>query len=188
MSNTIYEAKKREYANKQRFLKLNPNLTDDSGIYILYRQENGIKYAYVGQAKHILTRLAQHLVGFQHIDLSIKKHGLFSSETPHGYKVWFELQPLDKLDESERNWIKEMANKGYQLRNHSIGGQDSGKGGMDNQKPSKGYYDGLEQGKKSLAKELKHIIDTHLEITLKKETKVSQKALEKFWELLEKGN
>ena len=41
--------------------------------------EEGIKYAYIGQAKHILTRLAQHLTGYQHIDLSIRKHGLYSN-------------------------------------------------------------------------------------------------------------
>lgn len=34
--------------------------------------ENGFRYAYIGQAVHILTRLAQHLVGYQHIDLSLK--------------------------------------------------------------------------------------------------------------------
>ena len=51
----------------------------------------------------------------------------------------------------------------------------------------KGYYDGLEQGKKNLARELSHIIDKHLVITLKdgkQNNKVSIKALEKFWMLL----
>jgi hypothetical protein len=36
-----------------------------------------------------------------------------------------------------------------------------------------------------MAREIKHIIDTHLEIRLKKETKISVKALEKFWNLLD---
>lgn len=49
-----------ESANKKRLLKLFPHLVDESGIYILYRFENGFKYAYVGQAKKILTRLADH--------------------------------------------------------------------------------------------------------------------------------
>jgi hypothetical protein len=174
-----------EEKNKRRFLELNPKLTDQSGIYILYREENGIKYAYVGQARHILSRLAQHLSGFQHIDLSLKKHGLWSEENPCGYKVHAELYPTNILDQAERHWIVKMAGKGYQLRNHTIGGQDSGKGGMDNQKPSRGYHDGLAQGRKALAKEIRHIIETHLEIKLRKETKISQKALAKFWELLE---
>lgn len=180
------DIKRREEENKRQFLALNQKLTETSGIYILYREENGIKYAYVGQAKHILTRLAQHMSGFQHIDRSLKKHGLYSREKPFGYRVAFTEYPIEQLDNAEREWIKKLAGLGYQLRNHTIGGQDNGKSGMDNQKPSRGYHDGLSQGRKSLAKELRHIIDTHLEIKLRNENnKISQKALAKFWELLE---
>jgi hypothetical protein len=175
-----------EEKNKRRFLALNPNIPEKSGIYILFREENGIRFAYVGQAKHILTRLAQHLSGYQHIDLSLKKHDLYSEDNPCGYSVAYECCPETYLDERERHWIKEMANKGFQLRNHTIGGQNEGKGGFDNQKPSRGYHDGLKQGRKSLAKELKHIIDTHhFEIKPEKDNKITQKALGKFWELLE---
>ena len=78
------QAKAIEEKNKQKWLALNPKLDEDSGIYILIRQdENGFKYAYIGQAKHILTRLAQHLTGYQHIDLSLKKHGLFDPKENH---------------------------------------------------------------------------------------------------------
>jgi hypothetical protein len=184
---TIAQVRAMEYKNKQRFLALNPNLTEESGIYILYREESGIKYAYVGQAKHLLTRLAQHLAGYQHIDLSLKKHGL-ANEKENGYNVQFQLCSIPNLDEAERYWIKVMADKGYQLRNKTLGGQDEGKGGLDNQRASRGYYDGVAQGKKSLARELKHIIDTHLEVKVRKETKISQKALAKFWELIETEN
>jgi hypothetical protein len=175
-----------EEKNKWRFLELNPKLSEQSGIYILHREENGIKFAYVGQAKHLLTRLAQHLSGYQHIDLSLKKHGLRSADNLTGYDVSFERVPLNYLDERERYWIKHLANMGYQLRNHTIGGQNEGKGGFDNQKPSRGYHDGLAQGRKALAKELRHIIDTHhFEIKPEKDNKITQKALGKFWELLE---
>lgn len=177
-----------EEKNKRRFLALNPSLTEQSGIYILYREENGIKFAYVGQAKHILTRLAQHLSGYQHIDLSLKKHGL-ATEKPNGYTVSFITCPLSQLDEMERYWIKYMADRGYQLRNKTLGGQDEGKGGLDNQKASRGYHDGLAQGRKSLAKELRHIIETHhFEIKPEKDNKITQKALGKFWELLNYEN
>ena len=176
-----------EEKNRRRLLVTNNKLNDESGIYILYREENGIRYAYVGQAKRILTRLVQHLSGYQHIDISLKKHG-FWNEKENGWKIHFETCPISALDESERVWIKYMADKGYQLRNKTLGGQDEGKSGLDNQKPSKGYYDGLAQGRKSLARELKHIIDTHLEVKVKKENKITQKALEKFWELLKGGN
>lgn len=185
----IAQIKQREQENKQKFLALNPKIPEISGIYILFREENGIKYAYVGQAKHLLTRLAQHLVGYQHIDLSLKKHGLKSKDNPNGYDVSFERVPLHYLDERERYWIKQLANMGYQLRNKTLGGQDEGKGGLDNQKASRGYHDGLKQGRKALAKELKHIIDTHhFEIKPQKDNKVTQKALAKFWELLESEN
>lgn len=184
MKKGFFQVKREQEANKKRILELNYRLTDESGIYILYREENGIKYAYVGQALHLLTRLAQHLSGFQHIDLSIKKHGLHT-ERENGYKVHFELCGAAELDEKERWWIKYMADRGYQLRNHTIGGQGEGKGGFDNQKPPKGYHDGLAQGRKSIAKELKHIIDTHhLQITAPQNNKITQKALAKFWKIL----
>lgn len=176
-----------EEQNKRRFLALNSALNEKSGIYILYREEDGIKYAYVGQAKHLLTRLAQHLTGYQHIDISLKRHGL-ANEKPNGYNVAIEWCDVIALDAKERWWIQKMANSGYQLRNKTLGGQDEGKGGLDNQRASRGYYDGVAQGKKSLARELKHIIDTHLEIKVRKETKISQKALAKFWELLNYEN
>ena len=91
-----------EKKNKQRILKVCPAVTEDSGIYIFYRQdENGIKYAYVGQAKRLLTRLAQHLSGYQ---ISCKYCG------------------DDQLDEYEQRYILLMANNGYQLRNKTSGG------------------------------------------------------------------
>ena len=92
-----------EQKNKKMLLALNPNLDDESGIYILLRDdENGIKYAYIGQAKHILTRLAQHLSGYQHIDLSLKKHKFFTEENPYGWRVGFVHCPIADLDEMEK--------------------------------------------------------------------------------------
>lgn len=190
MANSNFrKAKAIEYKNKKRLLEVNPNLDDKSGIYFLTREdENGIKYAYVGQAVKVLQRLASHLVGYQHIDLSLKKHGLYSTDNPYGWKVGFLHFPNTKLDEMEQKYIKEYANAGYQLRNKTAGGQGEGKRQIDDYRPQKGYYDGLEQGRKNLAKELRHIIDTHLIVSLKPEklnNKVSQKALEKFNGLLE---
>lgn len=69
-----------EAKNKKRILEVCPTINDASGIYIMTRYEDGFKYAYIGQAKRLLTRLAQHLSGYQHIDLSIKRHGLWSDE------------------------------------------------------------------------------------------------------------
>ena len=175
-----------EKANKEKILTVCPNVPERSGIYFLLREENGFRFGYVGQAKHLLTRLAQHLRGYQHIDLSIKKHGLYSENNPTGYKVHFLEFPESKLDEMEQKYIKQYANAGYQLRNKTSGSQGEGKHGISANRQSKGYYDGLAQGEKNLAKKLKHIVDTHLVISLKKDTKTSRKALEKFYDLLEK--
>ena len=70
------------YARKaeceKRIKEVCPQATHDSGIYCFTRvDEDGFKFAYVGLAsKSLLARLGEHLVGYQHIDLSIKKHGL----------------------------------------------------------------------------------------------------------------
>ena len=74
-----------EAENKARILKDYPWFKDESGIYAFVRIDHaGIKHAYVGQAKKVLTRLAQHLAGYdQHIDLSLKKNGLYSPKNPY---------------------------------------------------------------------------------------------------------
>lgn len=190
--NNIAKAKAIERKNKERLLKVNPNLNDKGGIYFFLREDaNGFKYAYIGQSKEsngILTRLAQHLSGYnQHIDLSLKKHKLYSEDNPYGWRVEFMNFPDSQLDEKEQYYIKQYALAGYQLRNVSLGGQSSGRNMINDTKPAKGYRDGVKYGRISLAKELRHIIDLHLTVKLKEgkeNNKVSQKALEKFWDLL----
>ena len=81
------------YARKakceKRIKEVCPQATHESGIYCFTRvDEDGFKFAYIGLAtRSLLTRLGEHLVGYQHIDLSIKKHGLYSTDNPYGYKV-----------------------------------------------------------------------------------------------------
>lgn len=183
------QAKAIEKKNKERLLKVNPKLNEDSGIYFLTRiDENGFKYAYIGQAIHLITRLSQHLVGYQHIDLSLKKHGLYDAETnQYGWKIGFMLYKDTELDSAEQHWIKKYADLGYQLRNKTAGGQGEGKTQIAEFKPAKGYRDGLAQGRRSLARELAHIAEKHLEIRLKPEkqgNKVSQRQYDRFLELM----
>ena len=135
-----------EKANKERIKKVCPNVTEESGIYILTRFENNFKYCYVGQAKRILTRLAQHLSGYQHIDLSLKKHGLYSQENKTGWEVDFVECSILKLDRLEQKLIEAYANSGYQMRNKTSGGQGQGKEQIADFKEPKGYRDGLKQG------------------------------------------
>ena len=180
-----------EKKNKRKLLTVNPNLNEESGIYFLTREdENGFKYAYIGQAKHILTRLAQHMVGYnQHIDLSLKSHGLFSKENPYGWNVSFANTSEEVLDDMEQRYIKEYA-VGFQLLNKTSGSQGSGKKKIGEYKPTKGYRDGLKQGRINLARELSSIAEKHLKIEIrddKKNNKISQKQFEKFKELLKEG-
>ena len=185
----IAKAKAIEKSNKQRLLKVNPKLDDKSGIYFLTRtDEDNISYFYIGQAVHILTRLAQHLVGYQHIDLSIKKRGLYSADNPYGWKVNFMHYPKSELDKWEQYWILEYTKRGYQCRyNKTGGGQGEGKEKINEFRPAKGYRDGIKQGKINLARELSSIAEKHLKIEIredKKNNKVSQKQFDKFMWLM----
>lgn len=174
-----------EKKNKERILNI-CSVPEVSGIYILTRFENGFKYAYVGQAKHLLTRLAQHLSGYQHIDLSLKKHGFCTEANPCGWCIRWYSFPEDRLDEYEQKYIKICANDGYQLRNKTSGSQGKGKRSLDNQKASKGYYDGLQQGYKNAQKFVSNLFEKHLNYSKKSErpNKNQDKALEKFAEFL----
>ena len=179
--------------NEKRILSVCPRMKNQSGIYFYTRtDENGISYFYIGQSVDCLERNVSHLSGYQHIDLSIKKRGFYSEENPYGWKLDFIHYPREKLDEMEQYWILEYTKKGYQCRyNKTAGGQGAGKEKINEFKPAKGYYDGIKQGKKSLAKELSHIAEKHLEIRLKPEkqgNKVSEKQYEKFMNLLHGEN
>lgn len=181
-----------ENQNKKRLLKVNPKLNDRSGIYFLLREdENNFKYAYIGQARSVLQRLCSHMSGYkQHIDLSLRKHKLYDKDNnPYGWRVGFLNFPESQLDEKEKYYIKLYADKGYQLRNVSLGGQGENRasGSIGERKAPKGYMQGIQQGKKVLARELSSIAEKHLEIRIKPEkqnNKVSQKQFEKFKELM----
>lgn len=174
------------YARKaeceRRIKEVCPNCPNTSGIYFMLREEDGFKYAYIGQAKHLLTRLAQHLSGYQHIDLSIKKHGLWSEDNPTGYKVHCLQFPESQLDEKEQHFIKAYANAGWQMRNATSGSQGKGKKSLDNQRPARGYFDGVEQGEKNARRFIADLFAKHLTVSTKRTppTVNQQKALEKF--------
>ena len=177
-------------------LKLNPKLNDYPGIYFLLRKsEEGFKFAYIGQTRQgIISRLVSHLNGYeQHIDLSLRKHKLWSEKNPYGWRVEFINCSIDKLDDLEKKYIKQYADAGYQLRNSSLGGQGANRasGEIGERKAPKGYRAGIQQGKKSLARDLSSIISKHLDVTLKPEKQnnsISKKQEQKFWEMLDERN
>lgn len=182
----IYAIKK---ANEERILKVCPNCPNTSGIYFLLREESGFKWAYIGKARNLLSRLAGHLNGYQHIDLSLKKHGLYSEDNKTGWRVHFLEFPESQLDEKEQYYIKQYANGGYQLRNHESGGTN-GKIALDTRKESRGYYEGLNNGYERARKEIAHLFELHLDYTAKKQppTKMQEKAILKFKDFLEGEN
>lgn len=174
-----------EEANKKRWIKHFGEIPDESGIYILTRFENGFKYAYVGQAKHILTRLAQHLSGYQHIDLSLKNHGFYSEENPTGWNLYYERWRYEMLDEMEQKYIKGYANAGYQMRNKTAGGQGDGHVVIGETREPKGYRDGLKQGYKNAKRDVAKWFDKNLTYSINgKPNKNKEKALSKFQEFL----
>lgn len=185
MSNQNYQqiyAKKSQAEKKLR--EVCPWANRESGIYFYLREDMEAKYAYIGKAVDLKERNIAHIIGYaQRIDKSIKSRGFYSELNPGGWKLRVLYYPKSDLDKWERYYIEQYQKAGYVLYNVESGGTE-GKTIIGERKPPKTYRDGLAQGRKSLAKELKHIIDTHLEISLKKDTKISRKALEKFNELL----
>ena len=161
-----------------------PDITNASGIYFILREENGFKFGYIGKAKHLQERLGQHLTGYQHIDLSIKKHGLWSEENPTGYKIHFLQFHESELDEKERYFIQRYANAGWQMRNVESGGTN-GKADIADRRPSKTYREGLAQGYLNARREVAHWFSLHLNVSMKKPTKNAEKAYNKFLEFID---
>ena len=81
-----------------------------SGIYLWYRyDENGVYCWYIGKAKNLLQRTAQHIMdGQSHLDKSIKKHGI--SVNPFNAAWSFAVIKVCEekdLDELEQYYIKD---------------------------------------------------------------------------------
>lgn len=173
---------------EKRIKKICPDIPHSSGIYAFHRtDEAGIRRSYVGQAVDLCERCASHLGEYDHIALSLKKHGFYSEDNPYGWKLAFNKCSKDELDDKEVATIKSFADDGFQMYNITAGSQSKGKLVTGEYKQPKTYREGIQAGKKSLAKELSHIIDKHLVVSIRPEkahNKVSIKAFEKFNELL----
>lgn len=179
-------------ANEDKIRKLCPEVTESSGIYVFWRiDSNDFKYAYVGQAKNLLKRLGEHLSGFQHIDCSIKKHKFYDEiDNPYGYHVEIlENGTAEDLDESERYWIKYYADKGYQLRNKTSGGQDGEKSALGEGKSPKGYREGLSRGYDNARKDVAKLFEKNLTYSINgKPGKRNKAAYDKFTEFINVNN
>lgn len=176
---------------ENRIRKICPNIPGSSGIYVFYRtDEAGIRRAYCGQAVNLLERCASHLAEYDHIALSLKKYGFFDEKNPYGWKLSFKIYPRANLDAMEVATIKSFADKGFQMYNVTAGSQGKGKQVTGQYKQPKTYTQGVQQGRKNMARELSSIAEKHLNIELradKASNKVSIKQYEKFKELLSEG-
>ena len=188
--------------NKQRYAILKKNkeqwlqyysIKDESGIYILTRyDDNGFKFAYVGQAKKVLTRLAEHLMGYnQHIDFSLRKHGIGSAFTRENKwkceKIIYCAE--NELNDLEQEWIRKCHELGYQLLNKTTGSQGQSKQALGEQKPAKGYYDGIKQGRKKVIDEINNrLTKGDIRLVIECPNKRKEQHLAKLMEILGKND
>ena len=163
----------------------NSEITHDSGIYAFERTVN---YVYVGQSKDLLNRTVSHLQGYeQYIDLSLKKHGLYSEVNPDGWRIKIlDKCDFDDLDGAERWWIEYYnTNPLYNVLNITDGGQGKGKSDIGQRKAVKGYQDGKKAGRDKLLKEInERLTKGDIRLVIDKPNKVKEKHLAKLYEIL----
>lgn len=176
--------------NEEKIKKLCPEAKQASGIYCFYRiDENNFHFCYIGQASkdNLLSRCASHLEGYkQHIDLSIRKYGLYDEEkNPYGYKLKILCYcPAEECDEKEQFYIKQYAEDGWQLKNVEIGGKKD-KTDLNERKQGRGYREGVAQGRKNASKEVAKLFEKNLTYGINgTPNKNKEKALAKFEEFL----
>lgn len=170
--------------NLKRIQARCPDCDERSGIYCFHRiDENGIIYAYIGQAKRFCDRMPDHLTGYSPFDLSLKKHGLYSSDNPYGYKPII-VEETNDLDAREQYWIIQYARNGYQLRNITTGSQGEGKKYMDVKSP-KTYTEGKNVGYKKAIEDINKLLP-YVDI-LPKYGKLSKRQYEKLMNILKSG-
>lgn len=139
---------------------------------------------------NLLERCASHLAEYDHIALSLKKHGFYSDKNPYGWKLTYKTCSKSDLDDLEVSIIRQWADSGFQMYNVTAGSQGKGKQVTGQYKQPRTYSEGIQQGKKVLARELSSIAEKHLKIELREDkanNKVSQKQYEKFMDLLKVG-
>jgi hypothetical protein len=106
-------------------------------------------------------------------------------KNPYGYKLMVLCYCLaEECDEKEQLYIRQYADDGWQLKNVEIGGK-SGKTDMNERKPSKGYREGLINGRKKALKEVAKFFEKNLTYQMREPiNKTKQNALKKFESML----
>ena len=190
---------------KQRFAILNdkkkliktlyPEVTNECGIYCFYRtNEDSVVCCYIGQAKNLLNRIAQHLMGRkQHIDKSLYVHKLYAFDNKNGWKLTI-LQKcdIDELDYLEQHYIKFYSDiDNVKVYNVTGGGQFDKKSdiGERQQTKLKSYKNGKNLGYDKARDYVKVMFDKYLDFAVKGKTnKTKERKLSEFKEWLEVQN
>ena len=177
-------------ANEERIKKICCHLNHESGIYLFYRNnEEGEFCVYVGQAKDLLQRTAQHLTGYKkknptHIDKSLFAHKLYSENNKDGWKVSvLKFAPQNELDQLEKDYIKEYQSLNCKVYNITGGGQLDKAGDINERMKLKlkTYAHGKKYAYEKVRQEIAHLFDKYLDFTIKgKETATKLKAKSKF--------
>ena len=189
--------KKKEWGLEQ-LNRVLPTLRNESGIYTFWRgDETSIRFAYIGQAKHLADRLVAHIIGYsQRIDISIKKRGFYSLKNPYGWHLSVSYCRESELNKHEQAQIQFLAQQGYQLYNRTGGGQGQGKVGINDGQSTKGYYDGVAHGRKKAIQEVAEYFEKYLTYDIKPPrfnkngtpVAIKERKLKEFKELLEENN
>lgn len=171
-------------SNEKRVIKHFGNPTNASGVYIFKRwnEERQKNCYYVGQAKNLLRRIAQHLSEYNHLALSIKKHGLCSEENPDGWQCSWKFCKVEELDDLERITIK-LYN--VELYNITLGGQGAGKTDINQRAERKGYNQGKIDGSKKAYKEISELIKKYTNGLTAQKGKIAERKTAELLKLLD---
>lgn len=182
--------------NKKKIKSIYPNMPISSGIYLFYREnENGENCCYVGQAKNLLNRTAQHLMlgkNPPHIDKSLYKHKLYSEDNKFGWKVKvLRVCPRYVLDFWEQDYIQYFIEKKWKVYNVTGGGQiDKAKDiGQRQQTKLKSFKNGKNIALNKAREYVKTMFEKYLDFTIKGNTnKIKERKFKEFKEWLNERN
>lgn len=177
---------RKHYAIKKRFDTEFNWLTEEPGIYLWTREENGITYFYVGQAKNLKNRRFNYYCiecglsyPTRHFEASLKKHKDWEFEV-------LDTCAIEELDEREKYWIDHYnALPNHITRNDLIANQDIVR---SNAKRIHNVYTKYENNIKKMLKHLginlglgRHLIKIYPLVNKNGEwNKQSKKAFEEF--------
>lgn len=181
-------------ANEKRIKAICPEITTQSGIYLFYRlNENNEKCVYVGQAKNLLQRTAQHLTVVKketHIDKSLQKHKLYDLQNLNGWRVFvIKKADVSELDNLEKHYIDFYKNqKNVKLYNVTGGGQKDKAADVGERMPKKlkSYAKGKAYAYEKVRSEIAKLFKKNLTFSINGKTnKTKEKAFEKFKKFIE---